>query len=676
MVGEVSRRTSFTIPMFDESPLIDVKPPDLRAYQERCIRLIRMHTCNGIKSILVSAPTRSGKTVIISAIVRTATVPVLFLAHRMELLDQCAEELRRAGLTNVGIIRANDERANPSASVQVASIATLARRDKPWMGEEIIIIIDEAHRAASDSYRDLLTCYPNAIIIGFTATPCRLDGKPLGDLFQVLEVAVTYQELLKNPNYLLAPYIFAPPLDDSLLQIRGYDFDEDQSAVVMDKLSGNIVDHWLKRAHKHPVFNAAGVRLHLQEIDGPRRRTFLFACNIAHSMSLCTRFEKAGVRIGHLDGKTSESERKSLVKALASGELEILSNVNILLEGVNVPEAKCVVHARPTQSLTLWRQSATRVLTPWTDPTFGLIRPLILDHAGNTDRLDPPHIDLNWSLASKPQRRSGGPALKLCKSCFAYVEVDKTLCPHCGNEFKRGEGIKNRRETDEELQMRSSEASDIKFAFFQKNLTMAKSKGFKPGFAAFKYKEHYGQWPPREWNARAKHEFSTDKLWQEQLARREKRKTEREAQERAEIEHMEDGRERDELLEKLRKVQALQSRTDWDGERDAASNAADAIRKRLDDLENEQRARREAEKAAKSDPYNVRGAWDKKRDAIAVDSIASAWGKKKKPTAPGALVESEESNERDVFDDSNEFDRVYDDSADPWYQPPEDDIPF
>lgn len=695
----MSRRASFTLPMFESAPIFDGPTTKLRAYQERTIRLIRMHTCNGVKSILVSAPTRSGKTVIISAIVKTSTVPVLFLAHRMELLDQCAEELRRAGITNVGIIRAADARTNPSASVQVASVATLARRDKPWLGEEIIIIIDEAHRAAADSYRDLLACWPNAIIIGFTATPCRLDGKPLGDLFQVLECAVSYSELLKNPEYLLAPDIYAPPLDDSQLQVRGSDYDEDQAAVVMDKLTGNIVEHWLKRAHLHPVFSPRGDRIPQKFVEGPRRRTFLFACNIAHSLSLCSRFEKAGARIGHLDGKTPDSERRSLVKALASGDLEILSNVNILLEGVNVPEAKCVVHARPTQSLTLWRQSATRILTPWTDPVFGLVRPLLLDHAGNTDRLDPPHIDINWSLSSRPTRRSGGPALKICGACFAYVESGKVICPHCGHEFKRGEGIKTRKETDEELQMRSADLSDVKYAYFQKHLAMAQSKGFKPGFASAKYKEHYGEWPPREWGARAKLDFSTNKMWQEQLARREKRKLQREAEEKLEAAHMKRESEIEAVREKLRRVEALQNRTDWDGEREAARAAASALREKMEEL-----ARKEVvvPEPKSDDPFNIAGAWGKKVD-VSPEAIAAAWAKKKPaprpqghclqdPSVVGAcggpdacscecnvcspvLQSPEEEPERDVFLDEDGDDSFLPDDFGTIF-PPDDDIPF
>jgi superfamily II DNA or RNA helicase len=495
-----------------------------------------MHIDQGKTRILLVAPTRSGKMVLVAAIARSSTLPLLFLCHRLELIDQCAEELSRVGLSSIGVIRADDSRSNPSASVQVASLATLARRAKPWLGQKIIIIIDECHRAASESYRTLIDEYvsanPEVIVIGFTATPCRLDGKPLGDIFEVLETVCTYQELLKNPNWLIAPDIYAlPPPDLSAVRQTMGEYDEDEAATAMSAINGDVVDHWLRHAHRHPEFTPRGDRVPQKYVDGPRRRTFLFACNIAHSLALCARFEAAGVRVAHLDGKTPETERRSLLKALATGDLEILSNVNILLEGVNVPEAKCVCHVRPTQSLTLWRQSSCRVLTPWNG-----VRPLILDHAGNTDRLDLPHIDLLWSLSDKPKRRGGAVAMKVCKSCYAYVEAGRSVCPHCGAEFKTETRAATRatQESDAQLQQRSAEPDAAKRLFFDRHVLMAKSKGFKPGFAAFKFKEHYGNWPPREWSNEAKLTFASDTMWQAQLNRRLERKAEREEQEKAE----------------------------------------------------------------------------------------------------------------------------------------------
>lgn len=508
-------------------PLTDSKPQtSLRPYQQRAIVDLRTKVILGKKRILCVGPTGVGKQVVCAAIIRTATIPCLFIAHRMEIIDQCATQLARAGLTNIGVIRGNDERYNPNASVQVGSIQTLSRRDKPFLDQPVIIIIDEAHRTASDGYRNLLSFYPDAIVLGFTATPCRLDGKPLGgDLFEELLLITTYSEMLSKPDWLMAPDVYGAPLRPDLSQVRtsGGDFDDEQLATVMhtDRLEGKLVDHYLRLAHRHQ-------QGHAKFVDGPRRRGFVFCVNIAHSQSIAAKFEAAGVRVAHLDGETPEHLRRAMMRDLGSGQLELITNCNVALEGVDVPEAKFIGHARPTQSITLWRQSVGRCMRPWNGVT-----PLLLDHAGNFDRLGCPFEDLHWSLTNKPVRRSGQSPMKVCKACFAYVEAGRVLCPYCGYEFT-AEDRAAPTETSAELQHRQTEPEALKRDFFERQLTLARSKGFKPGFASALFKERYGSWPPWDWSERARSEFATDGAWQASLQRRLERKSKKDLQEKHE----------------------------------------------------------------------------------------------------------------------------------------------
>jgi DNA repair protein RadD len=521
--------------------LADSKPPTtLRPYQQRAIANLRAQIILGKKRILCVGPTGVGKTVITAAIIRTATIPCLFIAHRLEIIDQCAEQLQKAGITNIGVIRGNDDRYNPAASVQVGSIQTLSRRDKPFPGKPVIIIIDEAHRASSDSYRNLLSHYPDAIVIGFTATPTRLDGRALGgDLFEELLLITTYGEMLKRPDWLVAPDVYAAPVKADLSQVRiaGSDFDDEQLATVMhtDRLEGGLVAHYLRLAHLHPVFTDKGERMHAKFIEGERRRGFVFCVNIEHSMSVAAKFEAAGVRAVHLDGETPEHLRRAMLKDLATGAIEIVTNCNVALEGVDVPEAKFIGHARPTQSLTLFRQSVGRCMRPWNN-----VVPLLLDHASNFDRLGCPFEDLHWTLTSKPVRASSRAPMKLCKACFAYVEAGRVLCPYCGYEFTAEDSARaNPTETNAELQQRQCEPDTLKRDYFERQLTLAKAKGFKPGFPAALYKDRYGVWPPREWSNKAKADFASDGAWQASLQRRLERKAKREAQEKIEKEQME-----------------------------------------------------------------------------------------------------------------------------------------
>lgn len=514
-----------TLPLFERPALLDVKPTSLRRYQTSAIQTLRTRVREEKKRVLLVGPTGMGKMVIIASIIQTSSVPVLFVAHRMELIDQAAAQLARLGITNIGVMRGDDDRTNPNAATQIASIQTLIRRKKPEAG---LILIDEAHRSLGDSYqKHIFEAYPNAIILGFTATPCRLDGKPLGSVYQTLEVVATYAELIRE-GWIAVPDCYSTPVSPDLSSVRvvAGEYDEGQLEDVMRKqeLVGNVVDHWLKLAHLYPKPGGGYT-------EGPRRRTFIFATSIAHSLDICERFSASGVRVAHLDGTTQEDERRRIVRALGEGELDAISNCNVMLEGVDVPSAKCVVHARPTQSLVLWRQSTGRILRPW-HPGCPLgctehpsVAPLLLDHAGNIDRHGFPHEDLHWELNAKAFRASP-PKTKICKGCFAYVDSNRSVCPFCGFEFKQQDHDppKPVKETAEKLIQRSTQPEDMKRAFLDDMVKVARKRGFKPGFASAKFKEHYGHWPPWAWSEEIKASFASDSEWISNFESRDKRK--------------------------------------------------------------------------------------------------------------------------------------------------------
>ncbi len=495
-----------TLPLFERPTLLDVKPPELRPYQARGIEVLRARVREGKKRIVLVAPTGAGKAVLMAAIIRTSTVPVLVVVHRMELIDQQAAQLAKLGITNIGVMRGDDERTDPNASVQLASIQTLARREKPPAG---LVLIDECHRAAADSYIDnVFGAYPDAIILGFTATPTRQDGKPLGNLFESLEVISTYIDLIRQ-GFIVAPECYTTPkkLDLSGVRTIGGDYNEGELGAVMrnDKLVGDLLEHWLALSDKYPN-PKGGIGL----VVGPRRRTFIFASGIEHSLQICERFSAAGVRIAHVDGNTPEDDRRRIVASLGNGTLDAISNCNVLLEGVDVPSAKCVVHARPTQSLVLYRQSVGRILRPWENTP-----PLLLDHAGNIDRHGFPHEDLHWELNAKPRQIEKKPQMKICKGCYAYVAIGRSLCPHCGYEFKPEDAPKQTiAETKEQLVRRSTTPEDMQRAFFDGMVQLARRRGHKPGFASAKFKEHYGSWPPWAWSDAIKASFASDPEWQ------------------------------------------------------------------------------------------------------------------------------------------------------------------
>jgi DNA repair protein RadD len=111
-----------------------------------------------------------------------------------------------------------------------------------------------------------------------------------------------------------------------------------------DKLVGDLVSHWIKFSE--------------------RRRTVVFAVNVAHSLHICTEFRSCGIRAEHLDGGTPLDEREAILAQLASGETEVVTNCMVLTEGWDCPEVGCCVLARPTKKMGLYRQMVGRVLRP------------------------------------------------------------------------------------------------------------------------------------------------------------------------------------------------------------------------------------------------------------------------------------------------------------------------
>lgn len=498
-----------TLPLFDRPDLVATKSSELRPYQARLIERVRAHVVAGRKRVLMVAPCGAGKMYVIANIIKTSTLPVLFLCHRQELINQCARELAQLGIHRIGVIRGDDERVDPGAPTQLASIQTICRRrQKPNAG---ILIVDEAHRAMGDSYQDLLALYPDAIVLGATATPTRLDGRPLGNTFDALEVAATYAELIKQ-KFIYEPECWGAAVapDLSNVRTRAGEYEEGALAEAMAPLTGGIVERWLERSD---LYRKPGVAKYER---GPRRRTVVFAVNLAHAAKLTEAFSKVA-KTAMLDGSTPDDERLGTLSDIASGKLDVVVNCNVLCEGSDVPAIKCVVHARPTQSLVLWRQSTGRSLRPWNDVT-----PLLLDHGSNLERHGMPHDDMVWSLTRGPVRASA-PRHKICKTCFAYVAVSLTLCPYCGAEFPR-DAAKPPREVTGNLVEKTPE--DVRRAYFNAMVHKAKERGFKPGYAAALYKERYGAWPPWAWSDAVKADFASDPYWQRRLERRQREKDE------------------------------------------------------------------------------------------------------------------------------------------------------
>jgi DNA repair protein RadD len=404
---------------------------ELGQYQDDVIAEFEREIAAGRKHIILVAPTGSGKTVIGSEIIsrtRAQGQHVLVLAHRREIITQTQEKLAANGV-RAGIIQAGCA-PRPLERVQVASISTLhhraIRRDVMELPLADLLVIDEAHHAPARTYRKIIDAYPNAVLLGLTATPCRGDDRGLGSIFETMIQCPQVAELIVQ-GYLVKSDVYAP-VDPDLTGVgtRNGDFIEGQLADRMDraKLVGDIVTHW----HKF----------------GNRRKTVAFAVNVAHSIHLRDEFRRSGVRAEHLDGNTAMDERDATLTRLASGKIDLVTNCMVLTEGWDMPEVACCILARPTKKMGLYRQMIGRVLRP----APGKATAIVLDHSGAVFRHGLPEDRVNWALdpddrASSPDhtarsRKVGGGLIE-CSQCTA-LRVGGQAMRVCGS----GDGRRRR----------------------------------------------------------------------------------------------------------------------------------------------------------------------------------------------------------------------------------------
>jgi superfamily II DNA or RNA helicase len=296
--------------------------------------------------------------------------------------------------------------------------------------------------------------------------------------------------------------VYAPEKPPNLSRVKrvagDYDESELESLMMRPATVGDLVQTWLDLSQLHP--------------------TVVFAVSVEHSLAIQARFTEAGIRCGHIDATTDPKDRVQALVDLEVGKLQVLSNVGILCEGWDQPRVKCCIMARPTLSLTLWMQCAGRILRPWEG-----VKPILLDHAGNVERHGMPHEDRAWSLDGKVTRLAPAVRCLVCKRCYAYI--DRQPCEHCGHH----EAVDRKPPPEKPGKLVPVSPVDPKRAFYEKQVNSARNRGFKPGYAAAKYKEKFDGWPPWAWSQETKTAFESDPEWQQNLREHQERKAEYEA---------------------------------------------------------------------------------------------------------------------------------------------------
>lgn len=384
----------------------------LRPYQQQAVHDLRLAFRDGARAPLLVGPTGMGKTCVLAEILSGVAArgrSAIVLVHRRELIAQTAHKLDLANVPH-GIIAAGIEPA--AHPIQVASVQTLVRRLDRITTPPDLLIIDEAHHATAGSWARVMDHWPNALRLGVTATPVRLDGRGLSAVFDRLITGPSVADLIAQ-GFLCSSRLYAPPqvADLSAVRRRAGDFAIDQAADAMDRptVTGDAISHYRKLA--------AG------------QRAIVFCCNVQHAEHVADSFNVAGISAATLLGSTPD--RDDVVRRFDAGTVHVLVTVDVVSEGFDIPAAGCAILLRPTQSLGLYLQQVGRVLRPAPGKTYALI----LDHVGNVHRHGWPDDHREWSLDGIQRRTAAGgpaaPSVRTCPQCFAAFKP-ALLCPVCG----------------------------------------------------------------------------------------------------------------------------------------------------------------------------------------------------------------------------------------------------
>ncbi len=402
---------------------------------------------------------------------------VMFLIHRKEVLDQAVKTFSKQEVN--------------SNLLTAGMVQTLTRRvDK--LPTPNVILVDEAHHALAKSYQRILSKFPKAMVLLFTATPRRTGRTQLDQIADDIIVGQSIHELTEKG--FLAPFrYFQPPNDfDEKALKRGSTGDytaESMQEAMSTKIFGHIVKQYQRIAKG--------------------MQAVVYTYSVDSAIKIANEFNSEGISAIEVDGTTSKEKRDLAVRKFRDQEIKILVNVNLFTEGVDLPDVDCVIMARPTASLALYLQFSMRCLNPRPGKTA-----IIIDHANNFKQFGYPDDDRDWKQAIKSGKQKSktlltdpGLSIITCDYCFAVVkasEVKDGKCPICDKPIKVHEAkpvsdvdlVEASKEQQRQIQeivkndlLKKVATKTVAELHSMKELqAYAKLHGYKPGWAWFQAK--------------------------------------------------------------------------------------------------------------------------------------------------------------------------------------------
>lgn len=340
---------------------------ELRPYQQEAKDAIFDQWASGVNKTLLVLPTGCGKTIVFAKVTEDCVRNgdrVLILAHRGELLEQAADKILQTTGLNCAVEKAEQSCLGSWFRITVGSVQSLMRETRLARFPEDhfdVIIIDEAHHSISDSYQRVLQHFPEAKVLGVTATPDRGDMKNLGQVFESLAYEYTLPKAIKE-GYLSPIKAVTIPLRVNLtgVGLQSGDFKAGDLGTALD-----------------PYLEQIAAEMGRYCMD---KKTVVFLPLVKTSQKFRDILAGHGFRAAEVNGESQD--RAEILRDFAAGKYNVLCNSMLLTEGWDCPDVDCIVVLRPTKVRSLYCQMVGRGtrLAPGKDHL------LLLDFLWHTER--------------------------------------------------------------------------------------------------------------------------------------------------------------------------------------------------------------------------------------------------------------------------------------------------
>jgi DNA repair protein RadD len=406
----------------------------------------------GAPGVLCIAPTGSGKGEVIRRWLHLAATHerrAFFVVHLAEIAFDIRSRLHGAGIT-ARVLAGGADEGPADSPVTIGTWQTAVARNLTV--DAHLVVIDEAHRARASTYLTVLERHRGARLLGFTATGQRGDGSGLGACGFTHIVAGPQVAALVEAGHLAPARVLAP-------------------------------DEFVEELADEP---AAAYLAH-----GQGRPAIIYGGSIPHSRAIAEALRAAGIRAFHLDSDVPQRQRAAALQAFEAGDIDVLCNFRLFVEGINVRRVSCIVLASAFGHDGPYLQAIGRGRRTWP----GKADCLILDLRGNIHRRGHPDAERTYSLDGQGCRLATAlTAVTCCRSCLGWYAPAR-VCPGCGATLPPPKPPRVTKKALREQRLATVPRQGDAWLLWVALVQQGRARGYKPQWPAMQYRSQTGAWP-------------------------------------------------------------------------------------------------------------------------------------------------------------------------------------